>query len=154
MKKNLHTPLLLDIHLSIKYHLYWNELRTKQLIVLTWCMSLTSAITVSVVSTGIFSSNMDFLYTNRSEMLCWRKVPKGPLSGNDVKKSYSPIFVKFICLISNIWRFFTGRRSIIGYTFDGPKKICYTTFQEGYPTVFQFKLSLIFKWNQIVLSVK
>ena len=40
---------LLDIHLNIKYHLYWNEQRTKYLITTTWCLTLTSAITVSIV---------------------------------------------------------------------------------------------------------
>ena len=69
-----------------------------------------------------FLSNMDILYTNRSEILCWTKVSKGPMSENEVEKSYSPIFVKFMCLTSNIWRFFTGQRSISGYNFDGQKK--------------------------------
>ena len=39
---------LLDIYLNIRYHLFWNERRTKKLIVVTWCITLTSAILVSV----------------------------------------------------------------------------------------------------------
>ena len=40
---------LLDIYLNIKYHLYWNEYRTKNLIVTTWIVTLSSAVTASIV---------------------------------------------------------------------------------------------------------
>ena len=40
---------LFDILLNIRYSLYWNELYTKNLLKVTWAMSISTAITVSVV---------------------------------------------------------------------------------------------------------
>ena len=40
---------LFDILLNIRYPLYWNELYTRNLLTITWAMSISTAITVSIV---------------------------------------------------------------------------------------------------------
>ena len=39
---------LFDILLNIRFHLYWKELRTRRLLIGTWCLSLTSAVCASI----------------------------------------------------------------------------------------------------------
>ena len=53
-------------------------------------MLLTSISDEVIRRQNIFLPNMDILYTNRKEILCWTKVPKGPISGNEVENQYEP----------------------------------------------------------------